>query len=94
MTRAPTGWHQPALVGWGLILGLVGGPLLVFSGVRLIDRGTALDMVAGWLMIVGGVLMVVGGGLTLFGLLRRKQSKYRPMSRKPASGTGGGAPDP
>lgn len=75
MTYVPTRWHRPGLLGLGLVLGLVGGPLTLFYGVRAIDGGSTLSTIGGWFMVVGGVVMIVGGGLTLLGLLRRKPSE-------------------
>jgi hypothetical protein len=75
MTYVPERWHRPALLAWGLILGLVGGPVALFYGVRTIDGGRTLSTIGGWFMVSGGVVMVLGGGLTLLRLLRRKPSE-------------------
>ena len=75
MTGFPERWLRPALLGWGLVCGLVVGPAFLFFGVRSIVRGQdLLDTVGGWFMAVGGVV-ALGGGLTMLVLLKRKRSE-------------------
>jgi hypothetical protein len=66
IAQLPRGSHLPLYTLWAV----VAGPLALFYGIRLLDRGSAI---AGWFLIIGGVLMVVGGFLGLVGLLGRKR---------------------
>lgn len=59
MAGVPKRLLRPALLGWGLVCGLVFGPVL-FVGVRDLDSG-GWDTVGAWFMVVGGSMALVAG---------------------------------
>lgn len=68
VTYVPKRWHLAAI----FVLGLVGGPLFLYSGFRSLGRGSTLSTIGGWFMIVGGIILVPGCALGLIELARRR----------------------